>query len=309
MTITLCTLFEGNYHFGVAALTNSLVASGFSGELCVGYRGALPSWIVDAAGFDRASGQLQVSPALRLRMIEVDTPLHFTYYKPTFLREIFERHAPESTLVAYLDPDIVLRCDWPSFTAWFSDDAISLVEDVNPNFPARHPKRLQWNRFFEPHGMSARRTLERYYNAGFIAVPRGQIGFLELWERLCSLVVEYNGPRKLKAGDATALFHSTDQDALNFALSVCEAPLNTAGPEAMDFLPGGYYLSHAIGPVKPWHGKHIRQALRGRPPSLASRAYYRFANGPVRVYARGELVRRKLAIQVAAVIGRVYRRA
>ncbi len=70
----------------------------------------------------------------------------------------------------------------------------------------------------------------------------------------------------------------------NFALTVSEVPLNTAGPEAMDFLPGGYYLSHAIGWLKPWDGKHIPQALRGQPPRLAAKAYYQFANAPIKVW-------------------------
>lgn len=310
MNITLCTLFEKNYHFGVAALANSLIAAGYEGELWVGYRGALPGWIVDAPAFDRASGRLQVAPRLTLCMLELDTPLHFTYYKPTFIREMLEKHAPQASICAYIDPDIVVKCDWPSLAGWFTEDGISLAEDVNWCFPARHPKRLLWARFFAPHGAAPRRGLDRYYNAGFIAVSRAHFEFLDLWRRLCDLVVDYNeGAKQLKAGGSAALFHSTDQDALNFALTVCDAPLNTAGPEAMDFAPGGYYLSHAIGSVKPWHGGFIRQALRGLPPSLASKWYWRYANAPIRVYSDGELRKSQLALKIAAAIGRVYKRA
>lgn len=310
MNITLCTLFEGNYHFGVAALANSLAAAGYSGELWVGYRGALPGWIVNSPAFDAASGSFQATPSLKLRMLLLDTPVHFTYYKPTFIRDIFEKYAPEVTIVAYIDPDIVIKCDWPSLTDWFTDDGISLAEDVNWCFPARHPKRLQWNRFFKPHGMTPKRSLDRYYNAGFIGVSRAQLDFLKLWIRLCDLVVAYNkGAMDLKVGAATALFNSTDQDALNFAITVWDAPLNTVGPEAMDFAAGGYYLSHATGSVKPWHGRHIRQALAGRPPSLASKWYYQFANAPIKVYADSEFATRKFTLRIAAAIGRLYRRA
>jgi hypothetical protein len=309
MTITLCTLFEGNYHYGVAALSNSLIASGFEGDFWVGYRGELPAWIVDAPDFDRASGELRVAPTLKLHMVEIDTPLHFAYYKPTFLRQVFERHAPEATVVAYLDPDIVLKCKWPSFAAWFTDDGISLCEDVNPNFPQRHPKRLQWRRFFESHGVTSVRGVERYYNSGFIGVPRAHMAFLDLWSHLCDLVVDHNkGVKHLKAGDANSLFHSTDQDALNFALTVSEVPLNTAGPEAMDFMPGGYYLSHAIGWLKPWRGQHIRQALLGMPPSPATKAYFNFANHPIKVFGSADFVRRVWSHKLASAIGRFYRR-
>ena len=122
--------------------------------------------------------------------------------------------------------------------------------------------------------------------------------------------VTYNDSAKsLKVGGPEALFYSTDQDAMNFALSACETPLNTAGPEAMDFAPGGYYLSHAIGQFKPWHGGHIRQALRGKPPSVASKWYYRFANAPIKVYSDTDLAKRQLDLKIASAIGRVYKRS
>ena len=310
MTITLCTLFEGNYHYGVAALSNSLIASGYTGELWVGYRGKLPGWIVDAPAFDRASGRLPVAPGFDLRMVELDTPLHFAYYKPTFMREMLERHSPESTVCAYIDPDIVVKCEWPALAGWFSEDGISLAEDINWCFPARHPKRLQWIDFFAPHGAVPRRGLDRYYNSGFVAVSRRQFEFLDLWRRLCDVVVAYNAHAKeLKVGGSAALFHSTDQDAMNFALTVSEAPLNTAGPESMDFAPGGFYLSHAIGKAKPWHGGHIRRALRGVPPSPASKQYFKFANAPIQVYSGIDLLLRQLELKVASAIGRFYKRA
>ena len=162
-------------------------------------------------------------------MLEFDTPLHFTYYKPTFMKKVLQELAPETTIVAYIDSDIVVKCDWPSFAGWFAGDGISLAEDVNWSFPGRHPKRLLWMRFFEPHGAPQRRT--------------------------------------------------------------------------------GYYLSHAIGSVKPWHGGHIRQALHGSPPSFASKWYSRFANAPIRVYLDGALAKRQLSLKIAAAIGRVFKRA
>lgn len=307
MNITLCTLFEGTYHFGVAALSNSLIASGYTGSLWVGYRGELPTWITEAEHYDAQTGHFQVAPTLRLCMVPLDTSLHFAYYKPTFMRDVFEKHAPDSDVVAYLDPDIVMKCSWANFSPWFSMDGISLVEDVNWSLPARHPKRLQWNAFFAEHQIFPRREVDRYYNSGFIALSRQNLAFLEVWQRFCSLVVDYNqGLKHIKAGNAEALFHSTDQDAMNFAITVYDAPLNTAGREAMDFAAGGYHLSHAIGSPKPWEAPHIRSALLGQSPSVATKAYYQYANGPIKVFSDGQLARKRLSMRIASVIGRFY---
>lgn len=309
MKISLCTLFEGNYHLGVAALSNSLVSAGFSGTLWAGYRGALPAWLTESPSYDAAAATYQVSPGFQLRMVLLDTPVHFTYYKPTFLRRVFEDFAPDTDLVTYIDPDIVVKCDWPSLCGWFTDDALSLAEDVNWAFPSRHPKRLLWNAFFSEHGIPSIRPSERYYNAGFIGVPRRHLDFLVLWERLCALVLDYNqGVKHIKAGASDALFHSTDQDALNFALTAHEAPLNTAGPDAMDFTAGGYYLSHAIGTPKPWNIPHIRMALAGFSPSVATKAYFQHVDGPIQVFTAAELKSQRRAIRVASAIGRFYQR-
>lgn len=308
MNITLCTLFEGNYHYGVAGLANSLIAAGYTGDLWVGYRGALPRWVLDAPGFDPAVGHFQAAASLRLRFVPLDTPLHFTYYKPTFIADLLAQD-PQLDTVAYIDPDIVVKCDWASLAGWFLDGGIALCEDVNFRFPARHPKRLLWREHFAPHGFHEQRPLERYFNAGFIGVPRAGVAFLDLWRRVCDIVVAHNGPNLLKVGGGAALFNSTDQDAMNFSLTACTDQLNTVGPEGMDFAVGGYYLSHAIGSAKPWHGGHIRRALQGFPPSPAVKAYFQFANHPVRAYSDSEIAGQQRAVRLAAAIGRFYRRA
>lgn len=305
--IALCTLFEGHYHHGVAALVNSLAAAGYEGTVWVGHRGPLPAWIVDRPGFDKVRGRLPVTPTLALQAVELDPPISLNYYKPTFMREILETHEPGADAVSYLDPDMVVKCRWTSMQSWLSQDGIALVEDADWDMPADHPKRGRWRQFFAVHGEAPQRELDRYYNAGFVAAGRNRIAFLRAWQRINERVAaeSNSGMRQRKSGDPDSLFHSTDEDALNFALTLCETPLNAAGPEAMDFVPGGNRLSHAVGAAKPWQGRHFRRALRGQPPSVASHQFYRFAAGPLMPFSQAVLARRRLSMTLATALGRM----
>lgn len=307
MKVALCTLFEGHYHFGVAALVNSLVAAGFEGTVWVGHRGPLPAWIVDRAGFDARTASLRVTPALELKAVSLDPAVSLNYYKATFMREILQTHDLEAGAVSYLDPDMVVKCGWESMQAWIANDGISLVEDADWDLPANDPKRNLWRQFFASRGESwPRRESHRYYNSGFLCVHRADIAFLETWERISLHVAAEcrSGLRQRKSGAPDSLFHSTDEDALNFALTLCLTPLNTAGPEAMDFVPGGNRMSHAVGAAKPWQGRHFRRALRGHPPSVASHWFYRFADGPLTPFSQVVLARRRLSMFLASVLGR-----
>ncbi|MEO7413147.1 MAG: hypothetical protein ABIZ81_07305, partial [Opitutaceae bacterium] len=104
------------------------------------------------------------------------------------------------------------------------------------------------------------------------------------------------------------LFHTIDQDGLNMALMLRDVPINAAGPEGMDFLPGGHLLSHAAGGAKPWRGGFLGDALRGRPPGLAQKSFYNYAQGPLPVLSSTTLAWRRAELQLSALIGRFYRR-
>jgi hypothetical protein len=298
MKSAVVTLFEGHYHLGAAALINSLHASGFAGVVVCGHRGPPPPW----ANVARAIAPIEV------RFVAIETAVHFTNYKPAFLQACWAQHAMEADVLYYTDPDIVVKAPWPTLERW-AKDGLALCEDVNANLPAHHPYRLGWLDFLSRKGIPAQRSLDRYYNAGFLGVSRPHAGFLNDWQRVLDLAQQELGALdRIKLGGPNTLFHTIDQDALNMALMVSEVPINAAGPEAMDFLPGGHLLSHAAGGTKPWRGGFISEALRGRPPGPAQKRFYDFTHGPLPVFTRSTLAWRRVTLQLAALIGRFYRR-
>lgn len=299
MKAGVITLFEGHYHLGAAALINSLYAAGFDGVVICGHRGPRPPWAESAAA---------IADRIELRWVPVDAAVHLTYHKPAFMRECWEKHCTDAELLYYFDPDIVLKAPWSVIERWAAD-GVALVEDINVNFPAGHPYRLGWLDFFSRYNAKPIRTLDRYYNAGFIGLPRAHAAFLDCWAATVYRArAEIGDLNALKNSGPHALFHSADQDAMNMALMLTDVPINAAGPEAMDFLPGGHLLSHAAGGTKPWRGGFIGDALRGRPPGPAQKRFYDFTHGPLPVLPRTTLAWRRLTLQLAALIGRFYRR-
>lgn len=300
MTHAICTLFEGHYHLGVGALINSLHAAGCQGVILCGHRGPEPAWADDARA---------LRGGLRVRFVPVEAEVHFTHYKPAFMQACWDQHCPDADQLYYFDPDIVVKAPWNVLSRWAAD-GVAVCEDVNGYLPARHPYRLAWGDFLEERGLRVLRPLDRYYNAGFVGLPRRHRGLLPLWERILADAAQTLGAlSQIKFAQPTALFHTPDQDALNLALMASEVPLNSTGPEGMDFAVGGHLLSHAIGGRKPWRGGFLREALRGHPPGAAQKSFFRFAQSPLRLFSTARLARLRLSLQTSALLGRMYRRA
>ena len=183
MTTAVCSLFEHSYHIGFAVLTNSLYRAGFRGVVYAGYRGALPHWARAATASAAPDGTLRltVAPDLHLRFMEVSTDRHLTNFKARFMQRVWA-HAPEVDALFYFDPDIVVRGRWPFFERWVAG-GVALCEDVNDKMPPSHPLRNEWRQLFAPLGITCRRELDAYFNAGFIGIRRQDASFIDLWER------------------------------------------------------------------------------------------------------------------------------
>ena len=300
MSHAVCTLFEGHYHLGVGALINSLHAAGFAGRVICGFRGEEPTWAAAARG---------IKGGIDVRFVRVSTDVHFTHYKPEFMRECWAIHCPDAQQLYYFDPDIVVKAPWSVLTRWAAD-GVALCEDVNPYLPARHPYRLAWSDFLRGKKTASVRPLDRYYNAGFLGLPREHVRLLEMWSQIIEYAkAEVGSLTQIKVENPNALQHTPDQDALNMALMVVDVPINGAGPEGMDFATGGHLLSHAIGGRKPWRGGFLRDALRGRPPGSAQKSFFRFAETPLQLFPAAQLARLRLSLRSGALLGRMYRRA
>jgi hypothetical protein len=304
----ICTLFEGDYHLGLAAFVNSLVRAGYAGTVWAGYRGELPPWVNQLGLLDSDLHLYQVTDQVSLSFVPLDTGLHFTNYKPQFMLDLFAHHARGCEYLWYFDPDILLRCSWKFFGEWQRHGIALCQEIVNNILPADSPLRHQWMRVASTIGLFKARLLNHYFSGGMVGVSAAHISFLHLWlhtlERAQEEGCDLSG---FQVGNREMPFYASDQDALNVAAMYTEHPLTTMGPEAMGFVPSGFTMYHAVGP-KPWRASFLCRAIAGAPPSGADKFFLSQVSWPIRAYSPLRLRVKRLACSTAALIGRFYRR-
>ncbi len=315
MASCICTLVEGDFHLGLAVLTNSLVYHGFRGTVWVGYRGSLPPW---AAG-SKDSGRWQefaVADGTNIRFVPVTTKAHLTNYKPDFLLRVWEEFEPSAEHLFYFDPDIVIKAPWTFFEEWAGYGA-ALVEDVNSPMPESHPRRCAWTRALAQRGQAVRRETSVYVNGGFIGLHVKHREFLRTWHSAMILVGEEIGglEKSMFSFGASPMqspsfpYNKTDQDALNIAVMTSSEPVSLMGAEGMDFKSGGWTMSHALGPEKPWRKSYIWAAIAGRSPSAADRSFWCHVSSPIRPFSALAVEWRRFSLFLASGIGRLCRRA
>lgn len=302
------TLVEGNYLYGAAALYNSLLANKLRGIFIVGYRDreSLPKSILT---------QMESLPddLPKIKFFKVETKWHFTNFKPTFIKQIFNDH-PELDAITYLDPDIIVCGPWPWIVSWCQHGPAA-AGDVNWRIGPNHPTRHEWTALLRDADLEPRHCPETYLNGGLVSVQRGDLDFVELWERLILKYGAVDNPLD-GSGDIAAWrkggrwnpMHTPDQDALNLAAMAWTRRLSVLGPDVMGFAPGGStWLAHAVGPDKPWHRQHLKEALRSRPPRFVDKEFFKHSVSPIRLFNRAKSHQNRLALRVAALIGRFYR--
>ena len=309
MKTTVCTLFEGHYHFGVAGLVNSLCAHGFRGTVWAGYRGALPPWAGAAAARGEFS-EMPVQDGVALRFVPLTTDAHFTNYKATFLAEVLERLDPSAEAAAYADPDVLIAGRWSFFEEWI-ECGVALCEDVNSPMPETHPIRGAWRKFGAKHGLALRPRTASYVNGGFLGVARAHLPFLRTWSRVLeAMKAELGTAQNFQWAnkDRTYPFFRNDQDALNMAIEASDIALSIVGKEGMGFAGGGYIMYHALGLPKPWAKNFVVEALQGWPPTGADKAFVAAGAGPSAAFTAGELAARRRGLWLAGAICRLVRK-
>jgi hypothetical protein len=309
MKAHVCTLFEGAYHYGVAALTNSLCAHGFRGVVWAGYRGTLPHWAASAT-LHEDFAEFAVTPECTIRFVPVETKRHLTNYKPEFMCHLWNERCTQASALFYFDPDITIRCRWSYFEEWAAS-GVALCEDINSPVPITHPLRAQWRRIYQRHGVKLRFAASQYVNGGFVGVANEHRAFLDDWCKAQEIMeVEIGGLHQTAAdlGGRDHPFGKTDQDALNIAMGMSGTPYSIIGKEGMDLKPGGFTMAHTLGYPKGWDTGFAFLAMRGHPPSSSVKAYFDHVSHPIRVFSPYDALVRKTDLRLGALIGRFYRR-
>jgi hypothetical protein len=315
MAAVICTLFENHYHYGGAALINSIYRNGFRGDFYVGYRGELPFWASDAIDDVTEDGSrskiIKPLDGLCVHFVLVETDYHLTNYKADFMLILMEKYAKDATGIFYFDPDIVNKCKWEFYESWITYGVALVHEISHHDLPPSHPKRFAWKEVIDRCDFKVERQLYNYFNAGFCGVSVENIGFLRKWSEIIKVGIEhyeldmnYFG----KPTDVTGLFPVGDQDALNICTMCSTEPLSEFGPEGMDFISGGWLMSHATGRPKPWKKNILLNALKGQLVAMPDKRYWQYADGPIKTHKPSEIKLRKISINIAAFLGRFYSR-
>lgn len=314
MNSVICTLYEGHYHYGVAALSNSLYNNGFRGAIYVGYKGDLPTWATASQdnlllNWEGAT-TLKIVDGLVVHFLPLKVDYQLTNYKPDFMLELWQGPAKNAEAMFYFDPDIVVNCKWSFFESWVKY-GVALIHEITSNdMSVNHPIRLLWRDIIYENKEEVNNSISSYINAGFFGLKKNQIHFIEKYSKFVHLSSQkYDVDLSLfEFTNRIDPFFAKDQDALNIAAMCTTSPLSEMGPEAMDFIPGGFTMSHAIGGPKPWKKNFILSALKGIPPSLAEKSFWNNVGLPIKTFENSTVKITKISIKISSFIGRFYRK-
>ena len=305
----VCTVAEGSYFYGVAALANSLVAAGFKGSILVGYRGSRPAWLKGLERDPKADSYL-IAPEVRLQLIELPGEWRLNNCKPNFMKQIFRDLVPGAEIVYFFDTDIVVTCEWSTLVRWAREGVVVALDMADTYMSPHHVYRRAWRALAAKVNRPCR-DFTGYVNSGCVGVSRQYVELIEVWASLMEeLEREKADMTQIKNWNWRHEFARMDQDILNATIMATDTPIALLGAEAMGLYPAtGELMPHAMLHNKPWVRNYILDALRGFPPDRAHRAYWRFVESPIRPYGEWTLKRKKAVLTAANAIGRFHARS
>ena len=322
MNSAICTLFEGNYHYGVATLSNSLYKQGFRGTIYVGYRGELPNWILKGkkAPIGKWKEAVTLNPVegMQLVFLPLITKYSLTNYKPNFMLELWKGLAKEAAALYYFDPDIVINDSWSCFEQW-ANCGVAVCEDVNSPLQEFHPRRQGWKTYFKKYNIDLQYKNQIYVNGGFVGLLKKDISFLTLWIKLQESMgdviggldksifsnLTYNST--ILKMEGFQIFDKSDQDALNATIEAYNGAISYMGKDGMGFDSGKAIMHHALGKYKPWNVNFMQRAVQGRLPRPVDECYWQYAVHPIFAHSYREKNKKLIAIKISKFLGRFYK--
>jgi len=323
MSSVICTLFEGNYHYGVAALANSLFKQGFRGSIYAGYRGTLPDWCSSATD-DLSLGwvgarTLFVRPDFKVHFLPLLTTYHLTNYKPDFMLELLDNTLIDVDSIFYFDPDIVLVAPWKYLEEWISC-GIAVCEDIKSPLEKFHPRRVGWRRYYQEFNIELRFKNAIYVNGGFVGLQSSSKEFLYKWKTLQEhMAINIGGLEKSsitghsKLSDNISVIYSpfgaTDQDALNATIEACDLDISFMRKEAMSLAKGTPVLMpHALGQPKPWNYRPFKSFIKGRGTRFVDKQFWMSVEYPIRVYSKNKIAYMGFSMKIISLLNRFYKK-
>jgi hypothetical protein len=304
----VCTLAEGSYFQGAAALANSLVYAGFQGTVVVGYRGVPPQWL-ETLPPDGMPGVYTLTPHVRLQLVEVPGAWHLNNRKAHFINSVLKNFADAETFY-YFDTDIVITRHWNTFINWARKGVVLALDIADTYMSPHHVYRQAWRDLSVKRGFACR-DVTGYVNGGCVGMTKAHAGFAEVWSSLME-ELERDGAdmQKMKNWDGPLEFSRMDQDVLNATVMATDTPIALLGSEAMGMFPwAGVVMPHAMFQKKPWLRNYIIDALRGFPPDRTHLAYWQFVNGPIYPFGRSARRLKQLQLKIARLIGLLHSRS
>jgi hypothetical protein len=305
----VCTLAEGSYFYGLAALANSLVRAGFKGSILVGYRGNRPAWL-EGLKKDSTVDAYLVTSEVCLQLIEIPGTWHLANHKGRLIKQIFHEIVPSADLVYFFDTDIVITHAWSTLAGWARDGVVVALDMADTYMPPHHVYRRAWKALAAKINRKCR-DFTGYVNSGCVGINRQFAEFAEVWTLLMEeLEREGADMNKMKNWTGRLEFARMDQDVLNATIMATDTPIALLSAEAMGWFPGtGEIMPHAMVWKKPWVRNYIFDALRGFPPDRIYRTYWQFVEGPIRPFGEWDLKRKKTALKIARLIGFFHTRS